>query len=268
MKPFADFQMKNQTSATLFRDGFYLAYPHSNGFCRDGRGLVLGRMDGMNASLWKISLDSKEETRICEFDVTGEMSKMLWFDIAQNTNRMVTVHGNGIWIYDAEKPGRGDCIYRAASPAQLIEVPSIVSDGRQVVVGLRFQDRYAALSVDVDTGENRILFEKPWFVNHIHFFPHDETWIGFCHEGPCEHVSDRVWGWHAIHAPEGRCLFDQNWGDPARELCAGHERWCFHATTALVVAYGVSPGEPRAPTTYLWTGAPRDWSAGETAICM
>jgi len=232
-------------ASTVFREGFYLTYPHNNGFCQDGRGLVLGRLDGASASLWKTSLDANEETRVCRFDVAGEAEKLLWFDVAQNANRLVTVRDNGIWIYDLDRPGGGDCIYRAESPAQLLSLASITSDGRQVVATLRFPDRYAALSVEVETGKSRILFEQPWYANHFHFSPYDEAWIGFCHEGPCEQVGDRVWGWNAIHAPEGRCLFDQNFGNPARELCVGHERWCFHAPTALVVAYGVSPGGPR-----------------------
>ena len=79
----------------------------------------------------------------------------------------------------------------------------------------------------------------------MHFCPHDDGWIGFCREGATETVFDRVWGWHALHAPEGCVLFDQRSEEPGNLLCVGHERWCFHDTSALVVAYGVSPGGPR-----------------------
>jgi len=230
---------------SLVRDGFYLTYPHNNGFCKDGRTMVLGRMEGTRASLWKVSPDSKEDIRICEFDVSNKVEKLLWFDVARETNRLVVATHDSVWMYDLEKQGSGECIYRETSPARMLELPAIKSDGSEAVIGLRFSDHYAALSIDLNTGKNRILFEKPWYANHFHFCPYDEAWMGFCHEGRCEETSDRVWGWHPVHAPEGRCLFDQNWGNPARELNVGHERWCFHAPAALAVAYGASPGEPR-----------------------
>lgn len=231
--------------AAVFGESFYLTYPHNNGFFDRGRQVVLGRQDGMKASLWRVSLDSREEGRICEFDVSGEREKFLWFDVAQEANRLVVVRDNGIWMFDLERPSHGDLLYQAEPPARLISLASITPDGLKVVATLQFPDRYAALLVDAETGKNRILFEKPWYAGHLHFSPYDKEWIGFCHEGPCEEVRDRVWGWHAVHAPEGRCLFDQRWDDPARRLCVGHERWSFHADTALVVAYGASPGEPR-----------------------
>ena len=231
--------------AALVREGFYLTYPHSNGFCKDGHTLVLGHLDGMIASLWKTAPEAKDDVRICEFDVSREAGQ-LWFDVASRANRLVVASGNEVWVYDLDKMGQGKCIYRVDLPVQMFYPhPSLSSDGRQVVIGVRFPERYAALWIDVESGESRNLFECPRWVNHLHFSPYDENWIGFCHEGACEKISDRVWGWHAVHAPEGRCLFDQNWGTPARKLYVGHERWCFHAPTALVVAYGGSPGGPR-----------------------
>ena len=232
-------------AGTIFREGFYLTYPHNNGFCKDGRSLVLGRLDGVNTSLWKTSLDSEDQTRICDFDASCEMESRLWFDVARKANRLVMVRDNGIWIYDLEKEGRAERIYQAESPALLVSLPNITSDGRQVIVGLHFPDRYAALRVYVESGGNRVRFEHAWLTKHYHFSPHDEAWIGFCHEGSCDQVNDRVWAWHAVHAPEGRCLMNQNWDNSMRALYVGHERWCFHAPTALAVAYGVSPGEMR-----------------------
>ncbi|RRK00576.1 hypothetical protein Ga0100230_022330 [Opitutaceae bacterium TAV3] len=58
---------------------------------------------------------------------------------------------------------------------------------------------------------------------------------------------DRCWAWHARHAPEGRCVFDQHAAaeKPALPLNAGHERWSYHDTSAYVIAYAVSPGGKR-----------------------
>ena len=231
--------------AELVKEGCYLTYPHSNGFADNGRSIVLGRMEGRVTSLWKIPPDPGNGIRICEFEMPGEPEQPLWFDVAQNANRMAVVQDNGIWIYDPEKPGRGECFHRVGTPNRLYPIPSITSDGRQVLFGVHFPDHHAALSVDVETGKSRILFEKPWLMGHFHFSPHDENWIGFCHEGPCGQTGDRLWGRHATHAPHGLCLLDQHWGDPDRELSIGHERWCFHDSKAAVVAYGASRGEMR-----------------------
>jgi len=230
--------------AGLIREDFYLNYPHSNGFCRDGS-LLLGRLDGMTASIWKTALEAKDDVRICAFDVSREAGQ-LWFDVAAETDRLVVASGCEVWIYDPDGTGQGRCIHRVELPAQMFYPhPSISADGRYVLIGVRYPEYYAVLKIEVETGESYIQFKHSWWMNHIYFSPYDENWIGFCHEGPCEKTRDRVWGWHAVQAPEGRCLFDQNWGNPARELWVGHERWCFHAPTALVVAYGGSPGEPR-----------------------
>jgi len=51
--------------AALFREGHYLTYPHSNGFCQDGHNVVLGRQEGRTASLWRTSLEHEADRRIC-----------------------------------------------------------------------------------------------------------------------------------------------------------------------------------------------------------
>jgi hypothetical protein len=228
----------------IFREGFYLPYPHSNGFCRDGRHIVLGKVEGTTASLWRCSLEGRDDHCLGSFDFSGEEEKLVWFDVARGADRLIASNGQQLRVIDVVT-GERKSIYRAESPAHLMSLTAINAAGTRVLVGLRYPDRWAALEVDVDSGKSWILFEHAWYLNHFHYSPHDETWIGFCHEGACESVSDRVWGWHAMHAPKGRCLFNQNWGDPKRELCAGHERWSFHADSVIVVAYGASPGRPR-----------------------
>jgi len=228
----------------IFREGLYLTYPHSNGFCRDGRHVVLGKLEGPAASLWRCPLDAQDDHCLGSFDISGEEEKLVWFDVARDADRLVASNGQQLWLIDLAT-GQRKSIYRAEAPAHLMSLTAINAAGTRVLVGLRFPDRWAALEVEVDSGRHRILFERPWYMNHFHYSPHDEAWIGFCHEGKCETVGDRVWGWHAAKAPEGRCLFEQNWGDPKRELCAGHERWSFHADSVIVVAYGASPGRPR-----------------------
>ena len=134
--------------------------------------------------MWKTSLDSKDEVRICDFDVSKEAEKLLWFDVAFDSDRLVTAVGNGLWLYDLNKmDDGGDCIYRPKSPSRLMSFASITSDGRQIIGGLRFPDRYAVLWIDVETRESRILCEHSWWVNHIHFSPHQPAWGRFLSRG-------------------------------------------------------------------------------------
>ncbi len=228
----------------IFREEFYLTYPHNNGFCRDGRHIVLGRLEGTTASLWRCALETQESFPLASFDFAGEEEKLVWFDVAREADRLVASNGQQLWVIDVTT-GKHASIYRAEPPAHLMSLAGMNAAGTRAIVGLRYPDRWAALEVEVDSGKSRILFEHPWYLNHFHYSPHDEAWIGFCHEGACEMVPDRVWGWHATEAPQGRCLFEQNWGDPARQLYAGHERWSFHGRSVMVVGYGASPGQPR-----------------------
>ncbi len=232
--------------ATVVKEGCYQTYPHANGFADGGQSIVLGRLNNGTASLWKVPPGSEKEFQICAFDISSERERLLWFDVARDANLLVTVAGGAVWLFDLNSPGNQKVVYQAQPPATIsTQLPSITADGKRILIGLRQEEMHSVLSLDTASGEGHVLFEYPWFTNHFHFCPHDENWIGFCHEGPCEQIGKRVWGWHAEHAPRGRCCFDQHWGDPAHELCVGHERWAFHESKIAVVAYGVSSGGPR-----------------------
>ncbi|AHF89594.1 hypothetical protein OPIT5_04430 [Opitutaceae bacterium TAV5] len=219
----------------------YLTYPHANGFAGGGRFLVLGQQETTGFSLWRCDLSTGEEQRlgVLPADVAGDP---LWFDIALRSGRLVTVTNNEVWCCDVLRPGSADRIYREEAPGACLQsLPSISADGERVLVVRRTGDNHAVMEITTITGQARVLFSVPWHAGHVHFSPCDETWIGFCHEGRADAITDRVQAWHAHQAPEGMCLLDQR---PAG-LWLGHERWAFHAPTVLVVAYGGSPGKPR-----------------------
>lgn len=224
------------------KDGCYLTYPHANGFAEGA--LILGRVEGWRASIWKIQ--ESTEHCLCDFDISGEREPLLWFDVAFEADRLVTVAQGAVWCFDLNKSDGGREIFRPKSGEEITNgLVSVTADGTRALIGLRCGDGYSVGCVDVASGQCRVLCEFPWFANHFHFCPFDEDWIGLCHEGPCEQIEDRVWAWHEKLAPEGRCLFPQHWGDARRELNVGHERWHFHAASASVVAYGAGCGEPR-----------------------
>jgi WD40 repeat protein len=229
---------------TDFSQNRYMTYPHCNGFCGGGRFLVLGQIENEATSLWVVDIVSREERFICRFLQSQSPSVPMWFDVAYAAARLVTVADNAVWVYDLEGKDDPLCIYKAAGDDILGGMPSISSDGRRVLAGGRDADSYFGVIIHVESREVVKPIRHSWWANHIHFCPHDENWIGYCHEGKAEDVSDRVWAWHADEAPEGKCIFNQESQTPGVHLCVGHERWCFHDNAVLVPAYAISAAGP------------------------
>jgi hypothetical protein len=136
-------------------------------------------------------------------------------------------------------------LYRPEDGITLQTLPSIRIDGGAVLIGYQRDKAYGVLRIDTTTGVARTIVEHDWWINHAHFTPHDPSWISFCHEGRTETIPDRMWAWHAEHAPRGRALFDQASRTPGVHLYVGHEVACHHDASLLVVAYGASPEGPR-----------------------
>jgi hypothetical protein len=189
--------------------------------------------------------------------------------VAEQTDQLGFVAENSFWIMDIARPESLRRVYQAPTGHVLAQLPSITANGKFMAASLKYPDgTYAGVRVATETGEMEVLFKKSWWVNHLHFCPHDESWIGFCHEGPAVEIPRRVWAWHAELAPEGNCLFDHG---PVG-LAMGHERWCFHATSSLAVAYGIGKSsqagtyelypDGRAPR--LVGQSDRDWHVGVT----
>ncbi|HLL87918.1 MAG TPA: hypothetical protein VK324_01310 [Tepidisphaeraceae bacterium] len=228
----------------LLCESAYITYPHCNGFF--GRDVVVGSFAGDVGRLVAKSLDAAGGAgrELAAF----EAAKPVWFDVAPSPAVAVAVAGGTVWLADLRGGRVPRALYRAQGGQRLSDLACITADGRRVVFTARDADSDHSRGVVVDTisGEATVVVEHDWHANHFHFCPHDEAWVGYCHEGATE-VPDRLWAWHATHAPRGRCLFDQraNAADPSRPLYVGHERFGFARTSTYVVAYGVSPGGPR-----------------------
>lgn len=227
-----------------FKQCRYLAYPHTNGFADGGGSIILGQRDAEILSLWRCDLATSAETKLCEWSIDFCGEDTLWFDVALRENVLITVADNAVWKIDLnEQSPQPQLIYRESNPeGALHALPSISADGTRIVLCRLLAGLYQIIEIGSSAnGSCGVLFESTWFANHGHFSPHDERWIGFAHEGPTEQVGDRVWGWHESRAPQGEALFDNG----SLALCVGHERWSFHATSLVAVAYGVSPSGPR-----------------------
>jgi len=241
----------------------YLTYPHHNGFTPDG-GVVLGRLENDAVCLCRIDPGTGTSVELGRFPLTENL-EYIWFDVARDTGRVAAATPEELWVFDglADGPGSGKRVTKLEGVPAKGLLPAISADGGRVLLEHRHDGRYGYLCVHVDDGRAERHLDKDWLANHFHFCPHDESWVGFSHEGRTESVTDRVWGHHPEKAPEGVCLFDQS----GSGLCIGHERWCFHRTTAIGVAYGDSPRGPRGIYEFfpddrapkLISEADRDW---------
>lgn len=234
----------------------YHTYPHSNGFSVDGREMVVMQMMPDHTSLWMLPIDRLDTQpqsiapgrRVASFDLPQPSSDKapitIWPDIALHRNIMTLSVLDSIWVLDMDEHlPRPRLIYVAPHGWKLTDLTSQKPDGSAVCFGIRDEQTgvYQCIEIDQATGKARTILEADWFINHFHYCPHDPDWIGFCHEGPTEQIPDRMHAMHPTRLPEGRCIFDQVSDEPGKLLCVGHERWCYHETSAITVAYGVSP---------------------------
>ena len=217
------------------------AYPHCNGFADGGKSIVVGQREAEGVSLWKVELGSGAERMIRRFASGGG-----GYDVAIETNTMAVVGDGGLWLLDLGEGGEGRMVVREPAGMTFDGLPSITADGtRAAVMGSVTKEDNALLLVDLRDGSWREAARFGWWANHVQFSPHDPAWVGLAHEGWVDLVPDRVWAWHAQQAPGGRCIFDQASAVPGTLLRVGHEMWCWHDTSALVVAYGSSAAGPR-----------------------
>lgn len=242
-------------SVTEYAQDCYLTYPTANGF-RDGA-LVVAQRHADSFSLIEISLATGAMRTLADLPRTG--TDLLYFDVADS--RIVAGASGAVWLIE-----EGCGIRPLVSGLHSAPIPSLSRDGERVALTFRDDDGLFHLEeYRLKTGEAKRLTTTSWWMNHAHFSPYDESWIGYCHEGPCEEVLDRVWGFHTQDAPQGRCLLDQSVS--GQTLSVGHERWSFHDCSVFAVAYGVSPGEPRGIYEIFADGRParlvsqgdRDW---------
>lgn len=270
-------------AVTGFDEHFFQTYPHSNGFLPGGE-LVLGRVVGDRIELTAYEVEKGTRRTVCTLPAPlgivappypkagGPPIQEPWtvfWDIALRAPVMAVGSREGAWIVDLTGRSEPRVIYRPPAGSRIDPLVSLRSDGRRLLFYqvTESKEKYSIIEVDVETGRATVVLEETWWVNHAHYCPFDESWIGFCHEGACETIPDRLWAWHAEQAPKGRLLFDQRWGKPEAELSLGHERWCFHDRSALVVAYGISPGRVRGIYEVFPDGRPsrlvsegdRDW---------
>ena len=221
-----------------FDEYCYHTYPHCNGFADGSRSVVVGERREGYVNLWKLDLVEGGRQLIHHFPTDAPQ---IWFDVAAGANILVAVTENELWRFDLSRGTKGEVLLRAPEGLRLQDLPSITADGTRGLVAFQEGAVYGVMLVDMVAGSFQRIIEHSWWVNHAHFSPFDPQWIGYCHEGPCDAVADRVWAWHPEHCPHGRCVFHQAELGADRPIQLGHEVWSSHDLSIFVPAFGASP---------------------------
>lgn len=252
------------TSDDFIAVDVYATYPHCNGFLPDGSRMVVGDAERPALHIVDVERGARPELLV---DLPPAGDAIAWFDVALEVPLLAMAWAGRVLTLDltdaAARP-------RTVHTGDLDGLVGISPDGSRIAAIEQRGTERTLLVIDAETGRVDDRVSLASHANHVQMSPADPSWIGCAHEGAAADIADRVRAHHPASAPAGRLLFDQraNADDPAHPLQVGHERWMFHRTGAVLVAYGDGPqtrGVWEAPVdapARLVSAGERDWHVG------
>ena len=219
----------------------YFTYPHSNGFLPDGRA-VLASPPADKPGLDFLAFDPE----------TGDIEPLTY---VRNTRMYYSISDNGLMLL-SEREGAAvvDLNVKGAKAEQILHEKNWTTHGDNDISpdgqwALLTRSRhitpknYRTDMIEIATGRIKTIAAPGYSMDHAHFSPYDPSWIAYCANRESRDP-ERMWVWHAEHAPRGRNIFKQ------RQLNGmffhiGHERAMFHKPAMLTIAYGTSSATPR-----------------------
>jgi hypothetical protein len=243
--------------------GTFFAYPHHNGFL--GGEPVLAKYAG--GTQYFILYNPEDGRESVLGSVTG-LARFAYYDIAENGLAAVEA-GNAVVLVDLSGVAPNRVLYKAPADCRL-HMPTIRPDASAVAVTLEKKDgagEYQLVSIEVESGRAATLMTKPFLLNHAQFSPFAPDWIMVSHEGSASQVKDRLWGWHATLAPDGKNLFAPQTGANGRSLMLGHERPLWHGEGQVFCVYAASSGKPAGLYEVDFSGRARVVSEGDAWHC-
>ena len=158
-----------------------------------------------NGAVWYADVDTGEKRQIAKLPERGSISTV-------NADETLLA---GTYI-------EGNAIVPAA-PSQQSQEPQILdqpaSKERMMEARLAAHLPMALFTVEVKSGEVKVIHRSTDWLNHLEFSPTDPTLLMFCHEGPW-HKVDRIW----LMRADGSHIEKVHTRTMAMEI-AGHEFW-------------------------------------------
>ena len=187
-------------------------YFNQNGYTKDGKHLVYTSPNGI--SLLEIETGKTRqivEGRVRLIDAGRKYPRVYYTkgqavfrtDYAKNETRKIAdlPERGGIATVNADETLLGGTYTEAPLPTSAQPVGAAAQGhplDQPVNKGEMMENRLAAhipmamYTINVDTGERKILHRATDWLNHLLFSPTDPTLLMFCHEGPW-HKVDRIW---------------------------------------------------------------------------
>jgi hypothetical protein len=244
--------------------GTFFAYPHNNGFY-DGVPVLAKYADGTQ---YFLSYDPADGREAVLGSATG-LRRFSYYDIAENGLAAVC-DGAAVTLVDLSGVAPNRVLYKAPEGCKL-HMPAIRPDATAVALTLEKNtaggQEYQLVSIEIESGRATVLMTKPFLLNHAQFSPFAPDWIMVSHEGSASQVKDRIWGWHASLAPDGKNLFAPQTGANGRSLLLGHERPLWHKEGQVFCVYAGSAGKPAGLYEVDFSGRSRVVSEGDAWHC-
>jgi oligogalacturonide lyase len=190
-------------------------YFNQNGYTADGRKMVYTTPEGISALDLATHAAKSVVTGKVRVIVTGRKTPNVYYarstspqdsavystnvdtgatrEIARLPQRasVVTVNADETLMTGTYIEGDGQD-YNANRPQQPQQLDQPVNKGQMMEERLAADLPMALFTIDVKTGETKVLHRATDWLNHLEFSPTDPSLLMFCHEGPW-HKVDRIW---------------------------------------------------------------------------
>jgi oligogalacturonide lyase len=187
------------------------------GWYAGGSKLLFGSDRGNRTNLFGIDLASGAITQLTDLDLPPPPAETSFLFASKNPRRdeVYFWHGRTLLALNLESLEER-AIYQAPA-GFMTNMLNVTADGRYICTGLfedlssrfdvdllhgyvGFAEYWAAMPrsqiirVDVDSGQAESVFEENYWIGHVNTSPTLPHLLSFCHEGPWEHVDQRIWG--------------------------------------------------------------------------
>ncbi len=227
----------------------YHYYFTENSFTEDGKEIIYahsetspyaegGQTDVLN--YYAMNIETGESTQLTDFEAHfGKGCKIAGGSKSRDGEYIIFTYNGDLYAF-VRSTGEYRLLYRAPV-GFVLSSPNVSFDNRYVVIALNevpeydrafkagnydgFLDRFygqkrgAVAIAAMDGSGGWILYEDTHWVGHVQFAPDTNEFLTYCHEGPWNLVTQRIWMANTVTRPVMPC-FRQDAPDSV-----GHEFW-------------------------------------------
>lgn len=222
-------------------------YFYQKAFTNDGRFLIFGFDLGGSMNLWELELASGQARRL----TFGEGENIQGAYLSADDQYVYFNRGSRLHVRVDRHSGAEDVVYEVPSPwvgygtwgpnSETTKTLALEMHQDDRVTGPGGWERFAAqyharprqrlIEINLASGASRVVWEEKRHLGHPMYRPHDDTVLGFCHEGPHDLVDSRIW----LIGADGTHLTRVKEHAPGESIM--HEFWVPDGSRLLYVSY-------------------------------